>query len=137
VKGRVLLTLVLLLVAACGGGGQPSAEELKKQAESIQSFAAEGALLARDVADGKSTVPFTRVHAEELADKAAKLEQTLASAQSAPDVEDELARAVELTKRVAASLEELEQAPGDAESARRVQRELEAAAKQAEKLASA
>jgi hypothetical protein len=79
VKGRVLLTLSLLLVAACGGGGELSADALKKEAESIQSFAAEGALLARDVADGKSTVPFTRVHAGELADNAAKLEQTLAT----------------------------------------------------------
>jgi hypothetical protein len=66
---------------------------------------------------------------------AAKLEQTLAGAQPAPDVEAKLARAVELAKRVAATLEALEKAPGDAESARRVQRELEAAAKQAEQLA--
>jgi hypothetical protein len=137
VKGWVLLALSLLLVAACGGGRELSSDALKKEAESIQSFAAEGALLARDVADGKSTSPFTRVHAGELADKAAKLEQTLASAQAAPDVEAELARAVELTKRVAANLEDLEQAPGDAEAARRVQHELEAAAKQAEKLAGA
>jgi outer membrane biogenesis lipoprotein LolB len=133
VKGRVLLTLVLLLLAACGGGAEPSAEELKKQAESIQSFAAEGALLARDVADGKSTVPFTRVHAEELAEKAAQLEKELAAA-SRLQVWVQGAR---LAGQVAAALEELEQAPGDAESARRVQRELEAAAKQAEKLASA
>jgi hypothetical protein len=137
VKGRVLLTLSLLLVAACGGGGELSADALKKEAESIQSFAAEGALLARDVADGKSTVPFTRVHARELADNAAKLEQTLASARPAPDVEARLARAVELAKRVAATLEELERSPGDAAAARRVQGELEDAAKQAEKLASA
>jgi hypothetical protein len=136
VKGRVLLALSLLLVAACGGG-EMSEGAFKKEAESIQSFAAEGALLARDVADGQSTSPFTRVHAGELADKAAKLEETLTSAQPALDVAEELARAIELTKRVAANLEDLEQAPGDAEAARRVQRELEAAAKQAEKLAGA
>ena len=134
---RVLVALSLLLVAGCGGGGELSAEEFKKEAESIQSFAAEGALLARDVADGKSIVPFTRVHAGELADNAAKLEQTLASAQPVPDVETQLARGVELSKRVTANLERLEQAPGDADVARRVQRELEAAAKQAEKLAGA
>jgi hypothetical protein len=133
---RVLVALSLLLVAGCGGG-ELSTDALKKEAELIQSFAAEGALLARDVADGKSTVPFTRVHAGELADNAAKLEQTLASARPAPDVGARLARAVELAKRVAATLEELERSPGDAAAARRVQGELEDAAKQAEKLASA
>jgi hypothetical protein len=135
VKGRVLLALSLLLVPSCGGGGELSAEQFKKQAESIQSFAAEGALLARDVADGKSTAPFTRVHAGELAANAAKLEQTMTSAKPAPGVEAKLARAAELAKRVAVTLEELERSPGDAAAARRVQRELEAAAKQAETLA--
>jgi hypothetical protein len=134
---RVLVALSLLLVAGCGGGGELSADALKKEAESIQSFAAEGALRARDVADGKSTVPFTRVHAGELADKAAKLEQTLVSARPAPDVEVKLAQAAELAKRVAATLKELERSPGDAAAARGVQGELEDAAKQAEKLASA
>jgi hypothetical protein len=135
--GRVLLALTALFVAACGGGGELSAEALKKEAESIQSFAAEGALLARDVADGKSTAPFTRVHAGELADSAAKLEKTLASGRPAPEVEADLARAVELAKRVAATLKELEQAPGDAEAARTVQYTLEAFAKHAEELAGA
>jgi hypothetical protein len=135
VRGRVLLALSLLLVSACGGGGDLSAEALKKEAESIQSFAAEGGLLARDVADGRSTAPFTRVHAGELAKNAAKLEQTLASARPAPGVEADQDRAVHLAARVAATLIELEQAPGDADAARRVQRELEAFAKQAEELA--
>ena len=134
-RGRVLLALSLLLVPACGGGGELSAEALKKEAESIQSFAAEGALLARDVADGRSTAPFARVHAGELANNAAKLEQTLASALPAPGVEVDHDRAVHLAARVATTLKELEQAPGDADAARRVQRELEAAAKQAEELA--
>jgi hypothetical protein len=137
VDGRVLLALSLLLIPACGGGGELSAEQFKKQAESIQSFAAEGALLARDVADGKSTAPFARVHAGELAANAAKLEQTLTSAQPAPDIEAKLARAVELAERVAATLKELERAPGDSAAARLVQRELEAVAKQAEELAGA
>jgi hypothetical protein len=136
VRGRVLLALSLLLVPACGGG-ELSAEALKKEAESIQSFAAEGALLARDVADGRSTAPFARVHAGELATKAAKLAQTLASARPAPAVEADHARAVDLAARVAATLKELEQVPGDADLARRLQRELEAAAKQAEELAGA
>jgi hypothetical protein len=136
VRGRVLLALSLLLVPACGGGGgELSAEALVKEAESIQSFAAEGALLARDVADGRSTAPFTRVHAGELAKNAAKLEQTLEAAQAQPGVEDRLEQARILAHGVAVLLELLEKEPGDAESARETQRLLETAAKLAEDLA--
>jgi len=127
--------LALLFAFAGCGGGTLDAESFKKQAEAIQSFAAEGALLARDVADGKSTVPFARVHAGELAKSAAKLEQTLASANATAGLQDKLAQAVELAKAVAESLEELERAPGDVRAARQVQRKLETAAKSAEELA--
>jgi hypothetical protein len=132
-----LLALLFLVLAGCGGGGTLDAEAFKREAEAIQSFAAEGALLARDVADGKSTAPFTRIHAGELAESAAKLEMTLATAEPMPAVEEKLAQSVALVKHVAETLKELEQSPGDAEAARRVQRELEAAAKEAEELAGA
>jgi hypothetical protein len=128
------LSALVFVLTGCGGGTL-DAQSFKKEAEAIQSFAAEGALLADDVADGKSTVPFTRVHAGELTERAAKLAQTLASAEATPAVREELAEAVELAKLVTARLEELENAPGDAEAARRVRRELEAAARRAEELA--
>jgi hypothetical protein len=120
-----LLALIFAL-SACGGGAS-----FQKEAEGIQSLAAEGALLARDVADGKSTVPFTRVHARELAEKAASLEKKL-EATSRLHV---WARAARLTGEVATALEDLERAPGDSEAARRVQRKLEDIAKRAEELA--
>ena len=110
-------------------------EAFEKEAESIQSFAAEGALVARDVADGKSTVPFARVHAGELREQAAKLEESLSKAKAVPAVEDELAQAVALISDVVASLDQLERAPGDADLARGAQRKLEQAAKDAEELA--
>lgn len=132
-RSRLPLAILLLLVAACGGGGEVTAEALKKEAASIQSFAAEGALLARDVADGKSTVPFTRVHAGELAEKAAKLEKKLDAASRL----EAWAQAARLAGQVASTLEELERAPGDAEAARGAQHKLEAIAKRAEELASA
>jgi hypothetical protein len=136
-KGWLLLALSLLLVPACGGGGELSAEQLQKQAESIQSFAAEGALLARDVADGKSTANFTRVHAGELADRADELAQKLESAKATPPLAEELAEALFIARHVAGVLRHLERAPGDAESARTTQHTLEGFAKGAEELASA
>jgi hypothetical protein len=127
----------LALLAGCGGAGTLDQKAFQKEAESIQSFAAEGALLAHDVADGRSTAPFTRVHASELHEQAAKLEETLSAANAEPALEDERAEAVELAGDVAASLDQLERSPGDAELARGAQRKLETAAKQAEDLAGA
>ena len=125
----------LVVLAGCGAGGTLDREALQKEAESIQSFAAEGALLARDVADGKSTVPFTRVHAGELHEQASKLEQTLSEAKAAPAVGEELAQAVAVIDDVVATLDQLERSPGDSELARGAQRKLEQAAKKAEQLA--
>jgi uncharacterized cupredoxin-like copper-binding protein len=127
----------LALLAGCGSAGTLDQKAFQKEAESIQSLAAEGALLAGDVADGKSTVPFTRVHAGELHEQAVKLEETLSTAAAEPEVEDELAEAVALAGDVAASLDQLERSPGDTQLARGAQRKLETAAIQAEDLAGA
>jgi hypothetical protein len=131
------LLALLCVLAGCGGEGTLDAKTLQKEAEAIQSFAAEGALLARDVADGKSTVPFTRIHARELAESADKLAQRLENVKATPAVAEDLAEALFLARHVAAVLEQLERAPGDAKAARTVQHTLEAFARDAEELARA
>ena len=136
-KSRAAALVALVVLAGCGGGGTLDEQGLEKEVESIQSFAAEGALLARDVADGKSTVSFARVHAGELAEQAAKLAQTLRTAQATPTVEDDVAQAAELAADVGRTLDEFEQAPGDAEQARGIQRKLEQLARDAKELAAA
>ena len=50
-----MLALVAMLAAACGGQGTVGAKALEQQSKAVQSLAAEGALLAQDSADGKST----------------------------------------------------------------------------------
>ena len=63
----MLVFVVSFGLAGCGGGPQTlDAEALKKQAEAIESLAAEGALLAADVSEGDTTSQFVRVHAEAL-----------------------------------------------------------------------
>lgn len=107
---RRALPIALALVLAGCGSRSP-----EQQAESLHSLAAEGALLARDAADGRVTEPFTRVHSTELAKLATKLH-------TSSD-----ARIASLATEVAADLERL----GDASHAGQLEiaRELEAAAR--------
>jgi hypothetical protein len=63
-KWVLLLGVVLLLAAGCGGGGKLGAKALSQQARSLQSDAAEGALLAEDVFSGKTTRVYTRQHSD-------------------------------------------------------------------------
>jgi hypothetical protein len=81
----VLVFAVSLGLAGCGGGSQRlDAEALKKQAEAIESLAAEGALLAADVSEGDTTSPFVRVHAEALGKNAETVVAALAPDNAKP-----------------------------------------------------
>jgi hypothetical protein len=112
---RVSLLLAVVLLAACGSTAA-------KQAEDLQSLAAEGALMAHDAGEGDDWAPYTRAHAEELAKKASSLEsKAKTEALSA------------LARDVARELAQLEHA--DPDDARALERRLEDAAKRAEELA--
>jgi hypothetical protein len=82
---RVLrLGVVLALVGAgCGSGGRLGAKALLQQSKSLQSEAAEGALLAQDAASGKTTAIYTREHASALYRAASQIDASLKSAHSA------------------------------------------------------
>jgi hypothetical protein len=85
-KSCALAGVVAILATGCGGG-KLSADALSKQAESVQSVAAEGAMLARDAAAGKATGTFTHVHSSELAKTASQTVSSLESAQAEPTLE--------------------------------------------------
>jgi small-conductance mechanosensitive channel len=127
--------IAVSLVAGCGGGGTLSRDSLRKEAETIQSVAAEGALLAHDSADGRTTTPFVSVHSEVLAESAGKVAQKLESAAVEPGLEQDRARAERLATRIEEELDQLDEHPDDQAEARRVADELDQAAKAAEELA--
>ena len=81
----LLVFAVSVGLAGCGGGSQTlDAEALKKQAEAIESLAAEGALLAADVSEGDTTSLFARVHAEALGKNAETVVAMLAPGEAKP-----------------------------------------------------
>jgi outer membrane murein-binding lipoprotein Lpp len=116
-----------LLVAGCGSGGTLSAKALSQESSTVQSLAAEGALLARNSAAGRTTHVFTRVHSEYLHKAASQSAKSLQSAKTTPVLQPKLERTARVATRVTSELEQL----GHASSAeqQRLARELERNAK--------
>jgi hypothetical protein len=125
------VALAVLAFSGCGGGGTLSHEELQKQFEAIQSLAAEGALVADGVADGRTTETFVSVHAQYLSEAAGKI-QTDVSAASGPS---EKRSAERLASLVSQDLDELHREPDDRALAARLRKRLELYAAAAEKRA--
>jgi hypothetical protein len=121
-----VLALTVILAAGCGGGGGTLSEKaLTKENETVQSAAAEGALLASDVARGRTTERFARIHAEKLAEQARKAAEALRSGKPAAGLDDERRRAVSSAETVEHALDELHADPANRDLARRVESELQ------------
>ena len=128
----LVLALVVALAAACGGQGTLGAKALGEQSKAVQSLAAEGALLAQDSADGKSTDIFRREHSNELSTAASKTEDSLANASTEPALEPELRALTALAGKVGADLKRLASA-SEAEQ-RALGKSLDTAAHQSERI---
>jgi hypothetical protein len=105
-----------------------SAKAIKTQSTSLQSLAAEGALLARDSAAGKTTAIYTRVHSEALSKAASKAADSLQTATTEPALEPKLRQLAALASEVSADLKRLGHASKEEQSA--LARQLETAAKE-------
>jgi hypothetical protein len=131
----VYLAIAVLASAGCGGGGTLSEKDLKLQAEAVQSFAAEGALVAKGVEQGRTTDTFVRVHTDYLAKAARKVETELGSKQASGRLDQQREDAARLALLVSLNLERLHRHPGDQDLAGELSSELEDNADAAEQLA--
>jgi hypothetical protein len=104
---QTALILGLVLLCAGCGGGQLSASALSKQADSVRSLAAEGALLAGDASADKTTGTFTRVHSSYLGKAAAQTASTLKTSKTKPALEPKLHRLATLARGVSDDLDHL------------------------------
>jgi small-conductance mechanosensitive channel len=99
---------ILAAALLCTGcGGELSASALSKQADSLRSLAAEGALLAEDSSAGKTTHTFTRVHSSDLDKAASKAAASLETAKTKPALGSERHRLASLAHRISDDLDRL------------------------------
>jgi uncharacterized lipoprotein YmbA len=125
-RKRCWLCVVLLVaLGGCGGSSTLTEKALQKQDEAVHSAAAEGELLASDVARDRTTEPFTRIHSDDLAEQAKAVVKRLRESEAAPGLEGERRQILTRAERVERALEQLHAAPTDQDLARRLQAELE------------
>jgi hypothetical protein len=129
-KTRVLVlgVILALLSAGCGSGDKLGAKALSQQSKSLQSMAAEGALLAQDAVSGKTTRIYTREHSSDLYKAASKVEASLKAAKTEPALEPKLRQLAALATQVSAALKRL--GGGSQDEQRVLGRELQTAARE-------
>jgi hypothetical protein len=103
----LLAVTLTMAVVGCGGGGRIGSKGLSQEAKSLQSDAAEGALLAMDAYAGKTTSIYTRVHSTELSEAAAQTETFLKNATVVPALRSAVSRLAGLADRISGSLKRL------------------------------
>jgi hypothetical protein len=132
-KGALVLAVVVAVFGAgCGGGGKLGAKALSQESKSLQSLAAEGALLAEDAVFGKTTHVYTRGHSSDLYKAASQVEASLKTAKTEPAFEPELRRLAVLAAQVRDDLNRLDGASKEEERA--IGSELQASAQESQKI---
>ena len=132
-KGALVLGVVVAVFGAgCGGGGKLGVKALSQESKSLQSLAAEGALLAEDAVFGKTTRVYTREHSSDLYKAASQAEASLKAVKTEPAFEPKLRRLAVLAAQVRADLNRLGGASKEEERA--IGRELQAAAQESQQI---
>src|SRR3954463_9803382 len=137
-RGRFVVLVVLsaaLSLLGCGGPMQP--DELKRSIGTLESVAAEGALLANHVAHDRSKTTFVRVHARELGEAVDHEAEKLHDAQAEPrgGVAPAKVKAIDLADRISTQLGRMQIAPDSETEAAAARKSLDELSKQAGQLA--
>ena len=108
----VLMAAAALALAGCNGG-TVDRHALTNDASTLDSIACEGALLAHDVARGRTTTYFAREQAEELHLQSSNLADALSRRKTVPGIEQKVREKAKDAARLAAILQRLHDHPAD------------------------
>jgi hypothetical protein len=107
-----VLIAASLLLAGCNGG-TVDRHALTNDAATLNSIACEGALLAGDVARGRTTTYFAREQAEELQIQSSNFADALAKRKALPSIEQTVRAKARHAAVLAAVLQQLHDHPSD------------------------
>src|ERR1700746_2564910 len=109
---RVVLVIGAMALAGCNGG-TVDRHALTKDSSTLDSIACEGALLAHDVARGRTTVYFAREQAEELRIQSSNLADALSRRKTVAGIQQQVRKKARHAARLAATLQRLFDHPAD------------------------
>ena len=110
---RVAAALAAAIVLAGCNGGTVDRHALTNDASTLDSIACEGALLAHDVARGRTTTYFVREQAEELRIQSSNFADALSRRQTVSGIEQKVRAKAKDAARLAATLQRLHDHPAD------------------------
>jgi hypothetical protein len=135
VRRRVPVLLCLAAAGLLAGCGGPiTDDELQRGIETLGATAAEGRLVALDVAEDRTKVTFVRVEARDLAEDAEHEAEKLNDARAQPGNERVKADAVALAIEIDSALGDLQVFPADRQRARRAAQRLDTLSTRADRL---
>ena len=118
------MAIVAVLALAGCNGGTVDKHALTKDASTLDSIACEGALLARDVARGRTTTFFAREQAEELRIQSSNFADALSRRKTLPEIEQKVRSTATEAAKLAATLQRLHNHPAERTVGAVVEREL-------------
>jgi hypothetical protein len=110
---RLLLICVVTLMLAGCNGGTVDQHALTNDGATLNSIACEGALLANDVARGRTTTYFAREQAEVLRIQSSNLADALSHRNALPSIEQKVREKAKHAAVLAATLQRLHDHPSD------------------------
>jgi hypothetical protein len=134
---RRALTVALIVTAggSPAGCGRESRHDVRQGVEQLASISAEGALMAGDVARGRTKTTFVRVHGEELSAQAEHEAEKLNDDPVSPDLHARIQAAIKLSSQISGAIDDLRVSPQDRGQARNSEHNLLRWAQETRKLA--
>jgi hypothetical protein len=112
--GRTFALAILAAFALIGcNGGTIDKHALTKDATTLDSIACEGALLAHDVARGRTTSYFAREQSEELRIQSSNLADAFSRRKTVPGIEQKVRKTASEAAILASTLQRLHDHPAD------------------------
>jgi hypothetical protein len=122
--GRVAILALLVLVVAGCNGGTVDRHALTNDSATIDSIACEGALLAHNVAHGKTISAYASEQAEELRIQSSNLADALEKRHALAAIEQRVRAKAKDAKRLSETIALIEKHPGDRAGAKHVESRL-------------